>query len=65
MGKKLEKTLHWRDYDKWAYERCLTILATTQRQINTTMRYHYTYNRPAEIKNSDNTNCQQGWGETD
>ena len=65
MGKKLEKTLHQRDYGKWAYKRCLAILATRQMQINTAMRYHYTSNRPTEIKNSDNTKCRRGWGETD
>ena len=53
MGKELEKTLHHRDYGKWAYERYLAILAIRQMQINTAVRYQYTSIRPAEIKNSD------------
>ena len=53
MGKELEKTLHHRDYGKWACERYLAILAIRQIQINTAMRYHYTAIRQAEIKNSD------------
>ena len=48
-------------------KRYSTSLAIRGIQIKTMMTYHYTpiiYVRWTEIKNSDNTKCWQGYGET-
>ena len=38
-------------------KRCLTSLASREMQIKTIMRFYYSPNRIAKIKNSDNTKC--------
>ena len=45
-------------------KRCSTSLTIKGMQIKTTMRYHYTTLRMAEIKNNDNIKCWLGCGET-
>lgn len=54
MGKELEQTLHQRDYGKYM-KFFKSKLAIRQIQINTTMRNHYIFIRPGEVKISDNT----------
>ena len=41
-------------------KRCLTLLASKKMQMKTTIGFHNTHIRMANIKNSDNTKCCQG-----
>lgn len=41
-----------------------TSLGTRETQMKTSIRCHYMSIRMANVKNSDNTKCQQGFAET-
>lgn len=43
---------------------CSRALAIRDMQIKVTVKYHYVAIRVAKRKNSGNTKCWQGWGET-
>ena len=42
-------------------KKCSTLLITTEMQIKTTMRYHFTLIRTAIIKKSINNECWTEW----
>ena len=44
-------------------KRCSTSLVIREKQIKTTMRYHFTSARMAIVKKTHNSKCWQGYGE--
>ena len=48
---------------KWHMNRSSTLLTIRERQIETTVRYHFTPVRMAIIKKSTNNNCWRACGE--
>ena len=57
MGKRHSETFHGRGYtdNKQVQEKILTLLVIREMQVKTIMKYHYTPDRMANLKNSSNT----------